>query len=505
MLHHRFSRRARLGASLAVGATVLAVTAPLSAGADEPVDPSVYAYAYADVTGLTVTPVGGSALPASFTSLAGANATSPAPFGSANAADVRDPAEAYAGPGGGHGNNVGMFSSVGPFEAQLGDRARGDDFGRGDALLRSTFGPIASDQALTAAITSGGVAAATVAESYLVEPAGTPLAGTPFLIDEGQATGRVTINSLPFDAPTDGTQFRFGFDLRNVLRVRVGPATPVGATRNVFAEARVRYTIQINELVPSNGTFDAVPVASWTDGIANRQVSRQVPGQITQGPVAQTGLSWSPTVVWNPDRQYQIEIGIEAIVDTRLLRDSRPPAVLEVTKEVAGTARTDWSFDLSISPVPQGQPAVRTVTAAAPLARWIGLQPGVAYTVSEAPADGYLYRGLTCGDGPSGSTTVTPDAAPTAPETIRCTALNEADPPDTTTTAPTTTSIVPPPPTDAQLAPPATDSVPAIELPRVGGGSSSLATSGVAVMALLAGLVALLVVRAPRSTSRARR
>lgn len=503
MLHERFSRRARSGAALSAGAILIALAAPLSATADEPVDPSVYAYAYAEVTGLTVTPVGGTSLPASFTSLAGANSTSPLPFGSASAADVRDPGEAYAGPGGGRGNNVGMFSSLGPFDAQLGDRGRNDDFGRGDALLRSASGSIPSDQALTAAITSSGVAAATVAESYLVEPAGTPLAGTPFLIDEGQATGRVTVNSLPFDGPTDGTQYRFGFDLRNVLRVRVGPATPIGAPRNVFAEARVRYTIQINELVPSNGTFDAVPVASWTDGIANRQVSRQVPGQITQGPVGQTGLSWSPTVAWNPDRQYQIEIGIEAIVDTRLLRDSRPPATLEVTKEVSGTARTDWAFDLSISPVPQGQPATRTVTAAAPLARWTGLQPGVAYTIAEAPADGYVFRGLTCGSGPGGSTTVTPDAAPSAPQTIGCVALNEADPPDAVET--TTTSILPPPPTDAQLAPPATDSVPAIELPRVGGGSSSLATSGVAVIALLAGLAALLVVRAPRSTSRARR
>lgn len=501
MLNHRSPRRARFGACIALGATALILSAPLTTVADEPVDPSVYAYAYAEVSGLTVTPVGGTSLPASFTSLAGANATSPAPYGSAAAADVRDPGEAYAGPGGGRGNNAGMFSSLGPFDAQLGDRARSDDFGRGDALLRSSSGAIPSDQALTAAITSAGVAAATVAESYLVEPAATPLAGTPFLIDEGQATGRVTVNSLPFSGPSDGTQYRFAFDLRNVLRVRVGPSTPIGATRNVFAEARVRYTIQINELVPANGSLEAVPVASWTDGIANRQLSRQVPGQITQGPVAQGGVVWSPTVAWNAGRQYQIEIGIEAIVDTRLLRDSRPAAVLEVTKEVTGTARTDWSFDLSISPVPQGQPAIRTVTAAQPLARWTGLQPGVAYTVSEAPANGYVFRGLRCGDGPSGATTVTPDAAPTAAQTIRCTARNEADPPD----APSTTSIVPPPPTEAQLAPPATDSVPTVELPRVGTGPSALATSAVAVIALLAGLAALLAVRAPRSTSRARR
>lgn len=73
--------------------------------------------------------------------------------------------------------------------------------------------------------------------------------------------------------------------------------------------------------------------------------------------------------------------------------DLAPPMV-SVVKTVVGSG--GWSFDFTISPVPNGQPAVRSATDLAPTVVWTGLDPAATYTVTETPDDDFTSGTLTC-------------------------------------------------------------------------------------------------------------
>ena len=82
-----------------------------------------------------------------------------------------------------------------------------------------------------------------------------------------------------------------------------------------------------------------------------------------------------------------------------------------VTKTVQGAA--DWAFDFTISPDPDGdggQPATQTATDEDATVTWTGLDPSVAYTVTETQVGGFITGTLTCTGGTNavGTSTFTP-------------------------------------------------------------------------------------------------
>ncbi|MFE6994442.1 collagen binding domain-containing protein [Microbacterium sp. NPDC057659] len=103
---------------------------------------------------------------------------------------------------------------------------------------------------------------------------------------------------------------------------------------------------------------------------------------------------------------------------------------ISVAKVAAGIgADYDWSFDLSISPVPTGQGGTKTVSGtgqSGETVSWAGLIPGRTYSITEAVSGGWTV-GVAC----TGTTDENPDAAGlqfTAPvgAQLDCTFTNQA-------------------------------------------------------------------------------
>ena len=92
-------------------------------------------------------------------------------------------------------------------------------------------------------------------------------------------------------------------------------------------------------------------------------------------------------------------------------------ATATVTKAVLPGTATGWSFNLTISPVPEGETATKPATSAAPSATWTGLVPGSAYTITEATAPGFVPISIDCG---AGSPTFTPSPG----AAVSCLAVN---------------------------------------------------------------------------------
>jgi uncharacterized repeat protein (TIGR01451 family) len=95
-------------------------------------------------------------------------------------------------------------------------------------------------------------------------------------------------------------------------------------------------------------------------------------------------------------------------------------ASVSVTKSVDGTA-ADWAFDFTIDPVPTGETATKTATAANATVGWNGLVPGADYTITEADADGYITGTLSCG---GTDTQGTSTFAPEPGASVECTITN---------------------------------------------------------------------------------
>jgi uncharacterized repeat protein (TIGR01451 family) len=96
-------------------------------------------------------------------------------------------------------------------------------------------------------------------------------------------------------------------------------------------------------------------------------------------------------------------------------------ADVEVTKTVE-PAEGDWSVDFTISPVPDGETATKTATAAAPTVAWNGLVPGADYTVTEVVGNDLVVGTMTCTGGENAIGTST--FAPAAGESIACSITN---------------------------------------------------------------------------------
>ena len=84
------------------------------------------------------------------------------------------------------------------------------------------------------------------------------------------------------------------------------------------------------------------------------------------------------------------------------VQDLAPPMVT-ITKTVVGSG--PWSFDFTISPVPNGQPATQSATNLVPIVVWTGLDPAATYTVTEGGDNNYSPGPLVC----SGDTGTQPD------------------------------------------------------------------------------------------------
>ena len=94
-------------------------------------------------------------------------------------------------------------------------------------------------------------------------------------------------------------------------------------------------------------------------------------------------------------------------------------ATVSVTKTVAGST-AGWSFDFTISPNPliEGQATTQTATAANPVVTWVGLDPGVAYTIEESTEAGFVNGAVDC----DGDATFTPAPG----EAVTCAVTNSA-------------------------------------------------------------------------------
>jgi len=101
-----------------------------------------------------------------------------------------------------------------------------------------------------------------------------------------------------------------------------------------------------------------------------------------------------------PDSAFPVAPGVDAVCD---ITNVGPP-VVSVTKTVDGDS-DDWSFDFTIDPVPAGDTATKTATAANPTVTW-QLEAGVEYTITEGTEDGFLNGDISCGEGGS---TFTPE------------------------------------------------------------------------------------------------
>jgi hypothetical protein len=118
------------------------------------------------------------------------------------------------------------------------------------------------------------------------------------------------------------------------------------------------------------------------------------------------------------DNTFSVPAELEGPFEIGCSATNTQKATVEVTKSVDPSAATGWSFDVTISPVPDEQEATQTVTAAEPTVEWTGLIPGEEYTITESSADGFRLIAIDCGDG-------TGTFSPTAAETATCDVFNQ--------------------------------------------------------------------------------
>ena len=112
---------------------------------------------------------------------------------------------------------------------------------------------------------------------------------------------------------------------------------------------------------------------------------------VAQAPITGAAVNGAPTGV---------TASVSAGESLNCVQTNLAAGSVNVTKTVTGTSE-DWEFDFTISPVPAGEIATKTATASAATVTWGNLRPGVSYTVTEEPVDGYINGSVDCGQGAS--------------------------------------------------------------------------------------------------------
>ncbi|HEY1105007.1 MAG TPA: hypothetical protein VGE78_02570, partial [Agromyces sp.] len=191
------------------------------------------------------------------------------------------------------------------------------------------------------------------------------------------------------------------------------------------------------ELVAADGTIvgrtatEAAPVVSW-DAL--------VPGAVytlREAGAAQAGWTRSPiTCQGMPDidpaaPEYQFT-ALPGQAVTCTAENTAAPSSISVAKVATGIGtELEWSFDLHIDPLPDGETDPKTVNGvgqSGETATWSGLVAGRSYSITEDDAPGWTNR-LSC----TGVTDEQPGVAGlqfTAPvgQSLACTFINEAVP-----------------------------------------------------------------------------
>ncbi len=139
-------------------------------------------------------------------------------------------------------------------------------------------------------------------------------------------------------------------------------------------------SVTVTETGVPSGFFadDLVCTVTNSDGVA-------------QAPIIGADVNGAPTGV---------TADIAAGESLDCLQTNLAAGAVDVTKTVTGTS-DDWEFEFTISPVPAGETATKTATAPQPTVSWGNLRPGVTYTVTEAPVDGYISGNVVCDGGSS--------------------------------------------------------------------------------------------------------
>ncbi len=194
----------------------------------------------------------------------------------------------------------------------------------------------------------------------------------------------------------------------------------------------------------TNTELGAVDVTKSVDGTSTDWAFEFTISPVPAGETAtKTATAGSATVGWDgliPGTDYTIT---EADVDGYISGDvdcgdgptfSAAPGItstctvtntelaeVAVTKTVV-PVETGWSYDFTISPVPAGETATKSATAAAPAVSWDGLIPGTEYTVTELEGSDLVTGTLTCTDGTNapGTSRFTPGAG----DAVTCTITN---------------------------------------------------------------------------------
>jgi uncharacterized repeat protein (TIGR01451 family) len=238
------------------------------------------------------------------------------------------------------------------------------------------------------------------------EPTGT-LATDPDLAMSGLSSGEEGTDSI-------ACQFT------NIEPAQVQVTKTVSGTTTPWAFDFTIAPVDGNDPVPSPSATqtatDTSKVVTWTNLIPGHGYTiteTGVDGYIT-GTLVCGGEDSTGTSTFTPDPGETVYC---SITNTEL-------ASVQVTKTVTGTD-LDWSFDFTISPAVDGQPATKTATKASPVVGWDGILPGKLYTITETAVDGYTAGTLVCGGNDAVGTS---DFAALPGEDVSCAITNTAEP-----------------------------------------------------------------------------
>ncbi|MFC8597510.1 hypothetical protein [Isoptericola sp. NPDC057191] len=169
-------------------------------------------------------------------------------------------------------------------------------------------------------------------------------------------------------------------------------------------------------LTPQGGDDDAREVSGTGPGSSSVAWEDLEPGRYTlqegglegwdAGPIT-CGLGGGDDDPFTPGVQLDIEPGQSYACSAT---NTALPASATIRKRTAGIGDTlDWSFDLTLSPAPEGQDGTVTLSGTGPglgddSHTWTELSPGSVYSLTEAgPGAGWTAEGIVCDDGTGAS------------------------------------------------------------------------------------------------------
>ncbi|MGX5695747.1 prealbumin-like fold domain-containing protein [Agromyces soli] len=143
----------------------------------------------------------------------------------------------------------------------------------------------------------------------------------------------------------------------------------------------------------------ASPTATWTDLVAGQSytlVEQNVPAGWTAGAITCTGLADADGDASNG---FQF-VATPAMVLECTANNAAAQSEVSVEKIVKGVADTyEWSFDFTIDPLADGQPATKTAEGTgngSATVGWNKLIPGETYTITETSDAGWVNGTLVC-------------------------------------------------------------------------------------------------------------